>query len=67
MYFVYISVIASEGYVAPYVGILKTGECHVLRQVEVLQTLPNGKKVHVSTIKFLWSKVKHKNTNTRYN
>ena len=35
----------SEGYNAPFVGIIKSGECHVLRQVEILQTLPNGQKV----------------------
>ena len=39
------SVLVSEGYKAPFIGFIKTGECHVLRQVEVLQPLPSGKKV----------------------
>ena len=39
----------SEGYNAPFVGIIKSGECHVLRQVEVLHTLPNGEKVGPNT------------------
>ena len=40
-----ISVIVSEGYMAPFIGFIKTGECHILRQVEVMHTLPNGKRV----------------------
>ncbi|PVD20400.1 hypothetical protein C0Q70_18554 [Pomacea canaliculata] len=38
------TVIVSEGYKAPFIGFIKTGECHVLRQVDVLQTLRNGHK-----------------------
>ena len=30
---------------APFIGFIKTGECHILRQVEVMHTLPNGKRV----------------------
>ena len=41
-----ITVLVSEGYTAPFLAIIKSGECHVLRHVEVLRTLPNGKKVH---------------------
>nr|KAG5695553.1 hypothetical protein BaRGS_033975 [Batillaria attramentaria] len=37
-------VIVSEGYKAPFIGFIKSGECHVLRQVDVLHTLCNGKK-----------------------
>ena len=42
---VFFPVLVSEGYNAPFVAIIKSGECHVLRQVEVLHTLPNGEKV----------------------
>lgn len=38
------TVIVSEGYMAPFIGFIKTGECHILRQVEVMHTLPNGKR-----------------------
>ncbi|KAK7481666.1 hypothetical protein BaRGS_00027039 [Batillaria attramentaria] len=38
------TVIVSEGYKAPFIGFIKSGECHVLRQVDVLHTLCNGKK-----------------------
>ncbi|KAL8559432.1 hypothetical protein ACOMHN_045229 [Nucella lapillus] len=38
------TVIVSEGYKAPFIGFIKSGECHVLRQVDVLHTLRNGKK-----------------------
>jgi hypothetical protein len=41
----FIAVIVSEGYKAPFIGFIKSGECHVLRQVDVLHTLRNGKKV----------------------
>ena len=44
------SVIVSEGYKAPFAAIIKSGECHVLRQVEVLNKLKNGQQVS-------WSKV----------
>lgn len=30
------TIVASEGYKAPYIGFIKSGECHVLRQVEVM-------------------------------
>ena len=39
------SVLVSEGYLAPYIGFIKSGECHILRQVEVMHTLSSGKKV----------------------
>lgn len=38
------TVIVSEGYMAPFIGFIKIGECHILRQVEVMHTLPNGKR-----------------------
>lgn len=38
------TVIVSEGYMAPFIGFIKSGECHILRQVEVMHTLPNGKR-----------------------
>ncbi|XP_053402840.1 uncharacterized protein LOC123548548 [Mercenaria mercenaria] len=38
------TVIVSEGYMAPFIGFIKTGECHILRQVEVMHTLSNGKR-----------------------
>ena len=41
----FVSVIVSEGYMAPFIGFIKSGECHILRQVEVMHTLPNGKRV----------------------
>lgn len=40
-----ISVIVSEGYMSPFIGFIKSGECHILRQVEVMHALPNGKRV----------------------
>ncbi|XP_038070089.1 cyclic nucleotide-binding domain-containing protein 1-like [Patiria miniata] len=36
------TVLVSEGYLCPFIGFLKSGDCHVLRQVEVIHTLPNG-------------------------
>ncbi|XP_041376775.1 cyclic nucleotide-binding domain-containing protein 1-like [Gigantopelta aegis] len=39
------TVVASEGYKAPFIGFIKSGECHVLRQLEVMHTLRNGKRV----------------------
>ncbi|KAK3085643.1 hypothetical protein FSP39_006527 [Pinctada imbricata] len=38
------TLIASEGYKAPYIGFIKKGECHVLRQVDVMHTLRNGRR-----------------------
>ncbi|XP_046366991.1 cyclic nucleotide-binding domain-containing protein 1-like [Haliotis rufescens] len=38
------TVVVSEGYKSPFIGFIKSGECHVLRQVEVLHTLHNGQK-----------------------
>uniref|UniRef100_A0A2C9MAN1 Cyclic nucleotide-binding domain-containing protein n=1 Tax=Biomphalaria glabrata TaxID=6526 RepID=A0A2C9MAN1_BIOGL len=38
------TVLASEGYKSPFIGFIQSGECHVLRQVEVFHTLKNGKK-----------------------
>ncbi|KAK2164336.1 hypothetical protein LSH36_65g00001 [Paralvinella palmiformis] len=38
------TVLASEGYMSPFIGIIKSGECHVLRQVEAWHHLSNGKK-----------------------
>lgn len=37
------TIIASEGYKAPYIAFIKSGECHVLRQVDVM-TEKNGKR-----------------------
>ncbi|VDI41155.1 cyclic nucleotide-binding domain-containing protein 1-like [Mytilus galloprovincialis] len=31
------TILVSEGYKAPYIGFIKSGECHVLRQVEVMK------------------------------
>ncbi|GFS16787.1 cyclic nucleotide-binding domain-containing protein 1-like [Elysia marginata] len=38
------TVLVSEGYKSPFIGFIRFGECHVLRQVDVLVTLKNGKK-----------------------
>ncbi|GFO25352.1 cyclic nucleotide-binding domain-containing protein 1 [Plakobranchus ocellatus] len=38
------TVLVSEGYKSPFIGFIRLGECHVLRQVDVLVTLKNGKK-----------------------
>ncbi|CAL1539399.1 unnamed protein product [Lymnaea stagnalis] len=38
------TVLVSEGYKSPFIGLIRSGECHVLRQVEVFNTLKNGKK-----------------------
>ncbi|KAL5022861.1 hypothetical protein ScPMuIL_002016 [Solemya velum] len=38
------TVLVSEGYKAPYIAFIKSGHCHVLRQVDVMQTLKNGKR-----------------------
>ncbi|KAL3858580.1 hypothetical protein ACJMK2_008854 [Sinanodonta woodiana] len=38
------TVLVSEGYQAPFMGFIKVGYCHVLRMVEVMQALPNGKR-----------------------
>ncbi|KAI0212923.1 Cyclic nucleotide-binding domain-containing protein 1 [Lamellibrachia satsuma] len=36
------TILVSESFTAPYIGIIKSGECRVLRQVEVMRPLPNG-------------------------
>ncbi|XP_041454231.1 cyclic nucleotide-binding domain-containing protein 1-like [Lytechinus variegatus] len=38
------TVLVSEGFMCPFIGFVKSGECHVLRQVEVKEVLPNGKE-----------------------
>ncbi|XP_059167093.1 cyclic nucleotide-binding domain-containing protein 1-like [Physella acuta] len=38
------TVLMSEGYKSPFIGFILSGECHVLRQIEVLHTFKNGKK-----------------------
>lgn len=38
------TVIVSEGYKAPFIGFIKSGDCHVLRQVDVLHKLRTGRK-----------------------
>ncbi|XP_013418178.1 cyclic nucleotide-binding domain-containing protein 1 [Lingula anatina] len=38
------TVLVSEGFNAPFIGFIRSGECHVLRQVDVKHTLPNGKQ-----------------------
>lgn len=38
------TVLVSEGYKSPFIGFIRSGECHVLRQVDVVQNLKNGKK-----------------------
>jgi len=43
--FLVVSVIVSEGYKSPFIGFIKSGESHILRQVEVMHALPNGKRV----------------------
>ena len=47
------SVLVSEGYKAPFLAIIKSGEAHVLRQLEVLQTLPNRKKVGTKLLRLM--------------
>ena len=47
MYLNCIPVLVSEGYKAPFIGFIKSGTCHVLRQVEVKGTLPNGAEVRM--------------------
>ncbi|XP_077982622.1 cyclic nucleotide-binding domain-containing protein 1-like [Glandiceps talaboti] len=39
------TVLVSEGYKSPFIGFINAGECHVLRQVEVMENLPNGQEV----------------------
>ncbi|XP_033626476.1 cyclic nucleotide-binding domain-containing protein 1-like [Asterias rubens] len=36
------TVLVSEGYLCPFIAFIKSGDCHVLRQVDVLQKMPNG-------------------------
>lgn len=38
------SLLVSEKYKAPYIGFIKSGVCHVLKQVEVMHTHPNGQR-----------------------
>ncbi|XP_033126095.1 cyclic nucleotide-binding domain-containing protein 1-like isoform X2 [Anneissia japonica] len=38
------TVLVSEGFMCPFIGFIKSGECHVLRQVEVNHKLRNGKE-----------------------
>ncbi|KAJ8041222.1 Cyclic nucleotide-binding domain-containing protein 1 [Holothuria leucospilota] len=38
------TVLVSEGFLCPFIVFIKTGECHVLREVKVNVTLPNGDK-----------------------
>ncbi|XP_048759035.2 cyclic nucleotide-binding domain-containing protein 1-like [Ostrea edulis] len=38
------SLLVSEKYKAPYIGFIKSGVCHVLKQVEVMHTHTNGKR-----------------------
>ncbi|XP_071493656.1 cyclic nucleotide-binding domain-containing protein 1-like [Diadema antillarum] len=38
------TVLVSEGYLCPFMGFVKSGQCHVLRHVEVKHLLPNGKE-----------------------
>ncbi|XP_064640814.1 cyclic nucleotide-binding domain-containing protein 1-like [Lineus longissimus] len=38
------TVIVSEGYRSPFIAFIKSGECHVLRKVEIVHTLKNGKQ-----------------------
>ncbi|XP_050395802.1 cyclic nucleotide-binding domain-containing protein 1 isoform X1 [Patella vulgata] len=42
------TVLVSESYKSPFIAFIKCGDCHVLRQVEVLETLKNGQKEHKS-------------------
>ncbi|KAF6022128.1 CNBD1 [Bugula neritina] len=42
------TVIVSEGYEAPFIGFILSGECHVLKQIEAIHTLPDGKTDHKS-------------------
>lgn len=44
LYFIFV-VIVSEGYEAPFIGFILSGECHVLKQIEAIHTLPDGKTV----------------------
>ena len=38
-------VLASEGFRCPFIAFMKTGECHILRKVDVVKTTQNGTKV----------------------
>ncbi|XP_078608136.1 cyclic nucleotide-binding domain-containing protein 1-like [Branchiostoma floridae x Branchiostoma japonicum] len=38
-------VVVTEGSKAPFIAFIKSGECHVLREVEALHKLPNGQRV----------------------
>ncbi|CAF4857376.1 unnamed protein product [Rotaria sp. Silwood1] len=38
------TILASEGFRCPFIAYMKTGECHILRKVDVLKTTHNGTK-----------------------
>lgn len=38
------TILASEGFRCPFIAFLKTGECHILRKVDVVKTAQNGTK-----------------------
>lgn len=40
-----VTVLASEGFRCPFIAFIKTGECHILRKVDVVKTAQNGNKV----------------------
>jgi hypothetical protein len=48
-------VLASEGFRCPFIAYLKTGECHILRKVDVVKTAQNGAKV----IKSIFMKIQY--------
>ncbi|CAF4483701.1 unnamed protein product, partial [Rotaria magnacalcarata] len=36
------TILASEGFRCPFIAYVKTGECHILRKVDVVKTAHNG-------------------------
>ncbi|CAF3902101.1 unnamed protein product [Rotaria sp. Silwood2] len=38
------TILASEGFRCPFIAYMKTGECHILRKVDVVKTAHNGAK-----------------------
>ncbi|CAF0858697.1 unnamed protein product [Rotaria sordida] len=38
------TILASEGFRCPFIAYMKTGECHILRKVDVVKTAHNGTK-----------------------
>lgn len=38
-------VLASEGFRCPFIAFMRTGECHILRKVDVVKTTQKGTKV----------------------